>query len=346
MRPAGDGMSISLGVGLTSDCPFSCRHCYSGAGRDPVHMDPETLFAFIDALDVDSVNLGTGESCLHPGFHSVLQRFHGLGIPVAITTAGPSVAALSDAELAAIHDIDFSLDFPERERHDDWRAPGAFDMVVEGIERCRSVGVTASVAMCLMEQNAAGMAGMCRLCQDLGVSLRVNVYKPLHTSEYQPGYESFWDAVETLFSLSSRAISSEPVVSAALAAAGADGSVIRTGGSPCGKGSLRLRPGGTVLPCVYWDDSPVTMEGFLAGRTVEFPSCDLPVPDECGECPYLEICAGGCSGRRLYTGTRRADIYCFLQEGRRTPGLTVPEPLAGDSYIHASYLCTMIAEFD
>ena len=337
-------MKYSLGVGLTSACTFSCRHCYSGGGQTPVEMDTELLFRFLSSCPVDSINLGTGESCLHPEFHQVLKRFYRMGLPVAITTAGPSVQALSDHELSCLHDVDFSLDFPDRDSHDNWRAEGAFDMVLNGIERCRTMGVTASVAMCLMEQNAGMMKRMCSLCRDLGVSLRVNVYKPVFTDIYQPSYDAFWQAVNDFFESSDTAVSSEPVVNAALAET-AGNPVFVSQGSPCGTSSLRLRPGGEILPCVYWDRSSDTMQRFVAGECSLPDGCRNPVPDECRECPYLDLCRGGCSGRRLYTGLERPDIYCFRMPGKEIPPLHVPVPLTGDAYIHSSYLCTMIAEF-
>ena len=337
-------MGIALGVGLTSACSFNCRHCYSGGGADPVEMDTDLLFQFISRLDVDSVNLGTGESHLHPEYHSVIEDLCSMGIPVAITTAGPSVEALSDKELRKLHDVDFSLDFPVGELHDDWRAPGAFDMVIRGIERCRATGVTASVAMCLMAQNAPFMEDMCLLCRDLGVALRINAYKPVHSLEYMPDYDAFWKAVDDLFRLSVRAVSSEPVVNAALAEI--TGKRLFPGsGSPCGSRSLRLRPGGGILPCVYWNESSVTMKEWIAGGAVLPGDPHCGVPGFCEDCPVLHICRGGCAGRRLYTGLDLPDAYCFHARGRRVPELTVPEPLMGDGYVHASYLCTMIGEF-
>lgn len=337
-------MKYSLGVGLTSACTFSCRHCYSGGGVAPVEMDTELLFNFLSSCSVESVNLGTGESCLHPEFHSVLNRFHALNLPVALTTAGPSVKALSDGELAELHDIDFSLDFPSCTDHDRWRAPGAFDMVVQGIERCRKLGVTASVAMCLMKQNAGEMKEMCALCKDLGVSLRVNVYKPVVTDIYQPSYQDFWSSVNDLFSCAESAVSSEPIVNAALAEISGS-PIFSNQGSPCGISSLRLRPGGEILPCVYWDKSSDTMQKFIEGNCSLPDGCRNPIPSVCQDCPYLDICRGGCSGRRLYTALEKPDIYCFRTAGRTLPELTVPAPLKGDDYIHSSYLCTMIAEF-
>ncbi len=337
--------SIALGVGLTSACTFSCRHCYSGGGENPVEMDRDTLFRFLSVCSVESINLGTGESCLYPGFHDILEELFRLNIPVALTTAGPSIEAMSDEEVGKLHDVDFSLDFPQRELHDSWRAEGAFDMVSRGIDRCRSLGVTASVAMCLMKQNAPRMKDMCSLCSDLGVSLRVNAYKAVKGKEFEPDYDSFWQAIQTLFAEAEAVACSEPVVNAALAADHGPGREFSVKGSPCGVSSLRLKPGGEIMPCVYWDHSPVTMEKFLSGE-MDLPSgCDLPVPAFCDGCDWFDVCRGGCSGRRLYTGRSQPDIYCFMKEGRLVPQLARKPVLKGDDYIHASYLCTIIAEF-
>jgi radical SAM protein with 4Fe4S-binding SPASM domain len=307
-------------------------------------MDRDMLFRFLSSCNVESINLGTGESCLYPGFHNILEEFFRLNIPLALTTAGPSIEAMSDEEVRKLHDVDFSLDFPRRNLHDSWRAEGAYDMVRRGIERCRSLGVTASVAMCLMKQNASWMKEMCLLSRNLGVSLRVNVYKAIKGKEYEPDYDSFWKAIQILYAEAEAIVCSEPVVNAAVVAdSGSKASSMK--GSPCGVSSLRLRPGGEIMPCVYWDHSPVTMENFLSGE-VDLPSgCDLPQPELCKECDWFDVCRGGCSGRRLYTGRSEPDIYCFMKEGRSVPELAQKPTLAGDDYIHASYLCTIIAEF-
>jgi len=340
----GNLKKLSLGVGLTSACTFSCRHCYSGGGRHPVEIDRDSLFRFLSTCDVESVNLGTGESCLYPGFHDVLGELFGMKIPVALTTAGPSIACMSDEEILNLHDVDFSLDFPRRELHDRWRAPGAYEMVRKGIDRCRSLQITSSVAMCLMRQNAYYTAEMCALCREIGIPLRVNVYKSVAGREYEPNYDSFWSAMKTLFREASAVACSEPVVNAALAAAGGFDSTI-SHGSPCGVSSLRLKPGGEIMPCVYWDSSPFTIEKFVSGEKGLPDGCSLPLPEFCTDCEWRSVCSGGCSGRRLYTGRTEPDIYCFMKNGHSVPELSLKPVVNGTSYVHASYLCTIIAEF-
>ena len=99
------------------------------------------------------------------------------------------------------------------------------------------------------------------------------------------------------------------------------------------------------MPCVYWDHSPVTMESFLSGEMSLPSGCEITIPEFCDGCDWFNHCRGGCSGRRLYSGRSEPDIYCFMKDGYVVPELALKPLLSGDSYIHSSYLCTIIAEF-
>jgi MoaA/NifB/PqqE/SkfB family radical SAM enzyme len=59
----------ALGIGLTNDCNLHCAHCYRGPGVPRLSM--EDLQAACEHLEISSVNLGTGESALHPQFHQM-----------------------------------------------------------------------------------------------------------------------------------------------------------------------------------------------------------------------------------------------------------------------------------
>lgn len=332
----------SIGVGLTSACPFSCTHCYSGAGRNPVDLDPSRLFRFMDSFPVSAINLGTGESCMHPQFLPVVNEILDRGVPLALTTAGPSLSALPDSTLVRLHDVDLSLDYPVAALHDAVRAPGAFDIVLGGVRRCRELGVTVSLAMCLMKSNSEHMEGMCRLARELGVSLRVNVYKPVFSDDPKPSFGVFWNAISAFFRETAAVSCSEPVVNAALAY---HGNPCPSAGSPCGIHGFRISPAGEVLPCVYWGSTGISMERIIAEPElleVCGATCHgAALPAECEDCPWRSVCVGGCAGRRYYTGLSGPDEYCFHLRGVRPPEL---EPASGSSegYIHAGYLCTMI----
>ena len=296
----------------------------------------------MDSFPASAVNLGTGESCMHPRFLPVVNEILDRGVALALTTAGPSLSALPDRILERLHDVDLSLDYPVAELHDAVRAPGAFDMVLEGIRRCRELGVTVSLAMCLMKSNAEHIEEMCRLARGLGVSLRVNVYKPVFSDDPKPSFSTFWNAVSTLFRETGVISCSEPVVSAALAYHDNPSS---SAGSPCGIHGFRVSPSGEVLPCVYWGPTGISME-----RIIDEPGllevcggmCHAAaLPDECSDCPWKGVCAGGCAGRRYYTGLSGPDEYCFHLRGFSPPELKLASG-TGEGFVHAGYLCTMI----
>ncbi len=336
------GRRYSIGVGLTSACPFTCPHCYSGAGRNPVHLDSARLFRFIDKMPPAAINLGTGESCMHPEFLQVVDAILQRGIPLALTTAGPSLLAMSDGMLSRLHDVDLSLDYPNEGLHDATRATGAFRMVEDGIIRCRELGVTASLAMCLMKGNAGCMRDMCRFAREARLPLRVNVYKPVFDAGLKPSYDDFWSAVSVLFEETSVLACSEPIVNAALAF---HGRPVSTLGSPCGLHGFRVSPHGEVLPCVYWGQTGLSIEQVGTNPDL-LSSCGdmchaVAMPGECGACPWKDYCLGGCAGRRYYTGLSSPDEYCFHLRGISPPLLKTTEGCA-DQFIHAGYLCTLI----
>jgi len=306
-------------------------------------IDTSLVFKLVETLDVESINLGTGESFLHADYPQVIEGLTDRGIDVALTTNGSSVEALDDRLLARLHDVDFSLDFPDRASHDRWRYKGSFDQVLKGIRRCRELGVTASVAMCLSAANHHLTAEMTDLCAGLGASLRINFYKPVHDRSLMPDYQQFWGAVRTMADTGCIASCSEPIVMAAMQAGG---STVTGTGSPCGRSSFRIRPNGELLPCVYWNHTGIYLQEVLRGersiREVMDITGKADAPEECAGCQYLEVCRGGCIGRRLYTGMDERDVYCFVDGG-----LPLEDPIelprgVGHLWVHSSYLCTII----
>ena len=123
MPSARAGTSFALGLGLTNECNLACAFCY----RDPSRVDRLTLAqvrAVMERIPVRSVNLGTGENGLHPDFVDIIGYLRTRPIKLTMTTNGYSVASISDADLAAFADIEFSLDYPTEAEQDDQRGPG------------------------------------------------------------------------------------------------------------------------------------------------------------------------------------------------------------------------------
>src|ERR1700687_1563582 len=78
----------------------------------------------MESLPVRSVNLGTGENGMHPQFREILDYLRTLPVKLTITSNGHSAAVLTDDELRAFHDIEFSLDYPTEAAQDSQRGSG------------------------------------------------------------------------------------------------------------------------------------------------------------------------------------------------------------------------------
>src|SRR4030088_2775661 len=118
---------FALGIGLTNECNLSCAFCY----RDPSRVDRldlEQVRGVLDRRPVQSVNLGTGENGMHPRFREMVALLRSRNVKLTMTSNGLSVAVLGNDELRAFHDLEFSLDYPNREEQGAQRGPGSGDL--------------------------------------------------------------------------------------------------------------------------------------------------------------------------------------------------------------------------
>jgi radical SAM protein with 4Fe4S-binding SPASM domain len=328
----------TVGIGLTDRCNVNCSHCYSRPANGPKDLDFDLFCRLVEGLPIKSINLGTGESYLYPRFKDVLSFLAERRIEVAVTTNGWTVAELTDQELSLLHDVDFSLDYPDRATNDRWRGEGAYDKVMEGVKRCRDLGVEASLVTCLMKENSSQMGKLADLAVNINLNLRVNVYKSVVSKQYQPSYEEFWGAISAMAKSACFIACSEPVVSAAIGNRG------QVKGNPCGKMSFRVHPDARVVACVYLQESDVTVEKMIADHVLQTQclgdALKLPLPDVCRKCLYLDICNGGCASRRILNDPAKPDEYCFMIREDRPRIETRWRESKG--LVHEDYLCTMI----
>lgn len=332
-------MHYSIGVGITNKCNLQCPHCYSR--EDTVYdIDTEELLYLLRNVPVDSINLGTGESILCDDFFKIIEFVHSKNIKLSLTTNGYTVSKLENKHLKYFNDIDFSLDFPMEVDHNHFRKGNISSLLLSGIERCKKEAVECSLATAMMNVNYMYMNEMVKLAQDLGVNLRVNIYKPVNTDKFTLTYDQFWEGIRLLFSNSSIISCSEPIVNALI------GNKTLDGGSPCGKKSLRIKPDGTIVPCVYLKDSTCSIREFAdsykSGKDIDNEILHNDVPQYCiDNCEHFRVCKGGCYSRRFYgKGVDSPDDYCFIMKN------SLPEIKykwgAKKDLVHSDYLCTII----
>ena len=181
--------SFALGLGLTNECDLTCAFCY----RDPSRVDRlalEQVRAVLGRISVRSVNLGTGENGLHPDFLPILAYLRAQPIKLTMTTNGYSVASISDADLAAFKDVEFSLDYPTDAEQDNQRGPGNWRLLHEQAARCRRLDVPVTFIAVMMQSNFDQLADIAAIAKAYDAPLRINVYQSVRTDTFALTYSS------------------------------------------------------------------------------------------------------------------------------------------------------------
>ena len=307
----GEATAFALGLGLTNACNLACAFCYRDATRTD-RLTLEQVRSVLDRIPIRSVNLGTGENGLHPDFRAILGYLRAQPIKLTMTTNGYSVAALTDAELAAFKDIEFSLDYPTSSEQDAQRGGGNWQLLHEQAQRCRRLGVPVTFIAVMMQSNYDRLADIAEIAKSYGAPLRINVYQSVRTDRFQLSYEQYWSGFERLFERTDAIAIGEPLLRAAA------GLPVRRGG--CGVATLRVTPRATVQPCVYWPGIGAPLDVLVdAGAEVMAtrPFVEArSIPDACSGCRHLAACRGGCAGRRrLVNALGEPDPYCPITRG-------------------------------
>src|SRR5580658_4008072 len=310
VRPTTTG-GFALGIGLTNECNLACSFCY----RDPARMDQlslEQVQSVIESLPIRSVNLGTGENGMHPQFRQILAYLRNLPVKLTITSNGHSAALLTDDELRAFHDFEFSLDYPNELEQDTQRGGGNWALVHDQAARCVRLGIPVAFIAVMMKSNYMRLGQVASVARRYGAPLRVNVYQAVRSDLYRLSYEEYWEGFRALFAETDVIAIGEPLVRAMA------GLPPRTGG--CGVSTVRVTPRATTQPCVYWPGAgePLSLLCALGSSIVETsPFVDArSVPEACRSCLYLQSCYGGCAGRRrLQSALDQPDFYCPVVKG-------------------------------
>jgi radical SAM protein with 4Fe4S-binding SPASM domain len=304
---------ISLGLGLTNECNLHCAFCY----RDPARTDRLSLDqvqSVMERLPVRSVNLGTGENGMHPEFKAILSYLKTCHCKLTITSNGHSVAVLSDEDLRAFHDVEFSLDYPNEDEQDAQRGQGNWALIHEQAERCVRLGIPVTIIAVMMKSNYLRLAEVARVAKRFQAPLRVNVYQAVRSDLYALSYDEYWEGFRQLFEATDVIAIGEPLVRAMA------GLPPLAGG--CGVSTVRVTPRATTQPCVYWPGAGELLSQFISPTSDIFNTAAFEgaraLPEACMPCEFREPCHGGCAGRRrLHDLLSEPDPYCPIMRGER-----------------------------
>lgn len=335
---------ISVGLGSTGNCNLNCPHCYSKPLRGYT-LSFDEIAPLIEKGGIDSINFGTGENILNPDFPDIAQLCRKKGIKMSLTSNGYSVICLPEEELKWFHDIDISLDFPDKNTQNDFRHGESWDFVDKGIEKCRKLGIEFSIATALMNVNYKEIPDILARVAREKCNLRINIFKKVPKAgitQFALTYDEFWDAMKLLFDHGRLISCSEPIVNAMLNIP----PIVPK--SPCGRKSFRVHPSGAVVPCVYWPESNITISDIAKSFETAWESDIFKqirvIPQFCLEkCDKVEVCGGGCASRRHLNGKLgEPDEYCPIFHKKAIPDIKVTRAKESKDLVHSSYLCTLI----
>src|ERR1700747_209799 len=192
----------------------------------------------MESLQVRAVNLGTGENGMHPEFREILGYLRALPVQLTITSNGHSAAVLTDDELRAFHDIEFSLDYPTEAEQDGQRGSGNWALIHDQAARCVRLGIPVTFIAVMMKSNYMRLAEVARAVKRYESPLRVNVYQAVRSDLYALSYDEYWKGFRALFAETDVIAIGEPLVRAMA------GLPPRAGG--CGASTVRVTPRATT----------------------------------------------------------------------------------------------------
>jgi radical SAM protein with 4Fe4S-binding SPASM domain len=348
----------SVGIGYTSACDMRCPFCYSRTLRGAKELPLALWKQFFDRWHdhVESVNYGTGENTLRPGWFELVGfvREHYPSIRQALTTNGHLIEAISDARLcalfqASIDEVDISLDFSDERRHCYWRGSrSAFRNALRSLDWCRSQRKDATVVLLGLDETLAidNLDGIFRIAEQAGAGVRINLYRPVNQNAglNPPRFESVIPALDWIVQHHSVLSISDPLF-AALYGVSED--------APAGHFSMRILSTGEITPSTYlitpeWIAGDITGEDVIAKIGESAPFClfrEAPLPRECRGCALQETCRGGCLDSRIlhYRTPDQRSPYCPTRHAE-TPSVRQHAAHRGSQRpgMHAKYLPTLI----
>ncbi len=334
-------MAYSLGLGLTNECNLTCAHCYRPTGG-AFRLSLEDVQRTCESVPIASVNLGTGENGLHPQYTLITEYLLGRSIKTTLTTNGYTVQVMPDALLRSLAEVEFSFDFPTQPEQDAFRGLGSWDMAMQAMQRCRSLGVEVTIIAVMMRTTFRRLPEVAKLAHAFGANFRVNVYQPVKSDAFSMSYAQFWEGWQRLFEVAGLVSTTEPIVNAMLG-------LNSLAGCACGRRTIRVTPLRRVIPCVYWTGDGMPLERLWELKEAVFQTESFcaarRVPAACRGCDFENSCAGGCVGRRLLTGDVTApDPYCPII--RQDPMRLTARLARGRALLKSGSACTTILGVD
>ncbi|MFC1721779.1 radical SAM protein [Patescibacteria group bacterium] len=347
---------IGWGLGL---CNQACRHCYNASSDDRTKVPVfsfEELKLVADKIcpKVTDINFGTGEFLVNPNSRELLEYIKGTysDVKLAVTSNGYTVNSLSSSKIKeSFHDVDISIDFPDRTRHSSFRQhPQAWDWAIEALEKLASADVPRTITTCITSKlSDADIIDLLKMARNYGACFRLNWFR-----QTGRGKESFrlesrraWEIIRLLASRTFF-VAMDSVFAGPLG--------LEADRCPACYTSMRIHQDMSVTPAPYlggveWSAGNILHDKIGLGEihdSVAFRKVRRRHVPSCDNCDYFEVCRGGCVTRAILHngGLNAVDDLCPIYGDVSNDLISSIEPKfkdAGD-LVHDGYLCTTIVD--
>jgi len=290
-----------LELQLLHRCNLRCRHCYLG----PPHPD---MMSLEDSLAVAGqfarmgglrLMISGGEPLLYPQLKEFIAQTGDLKLRRMLITNGTLITE-RNAVWLEVENIQFSLDGWQK-GHDLLRGSGSFEQTMRGIRAAVHAGIPISIATMIHRGNLDEFDRMQEFVQDAGAT--------------EWGIDALCMAgnLEKNRDLAVSCETAAPLLKYARGG-GYHGS---SDGFACGRHLMTVLPSGKAVKCGFYENETLgDARENLAGcwsRIRHIALKDL----ECGSCPVVEECAGGCRFRAPHP-LAPDPVMCAVY-GRRPP---------------------------
>jgi len=363
MRRIMNKKSLSLGIGFTSNCNMKCSFCYSKNNRNNSSECSYTTWTSFFEKNGDfikNINYGTGENPTHDDWFLLITqiREHHPHIKQALTTNGSLYNIIKSdnlknrAVIDSIDEIDISLDWGEKDKHNEYRENiYAFDWALETLDYCKNNNIKATIVTLGTDETlvSENMKKIFMLAEMYNTYVRINLYRPVDKlNQIKPA------SLEKVINIFDWIYKNHNILSISDSLFSSIFSDSFSSKDPSGITSFRITSDGNIYPSTY-----LLYKDFLIGNIFDFDFKNITthnviklftmpiIPKTCIECSLVDRCRGGVLDRRYiwFKDFLESDPYCPRRYGVNENIRNYRIDSAGFSSIHDEYLPTLFFKF-
>lgn len=294
-----------LNIYLTNACNLRCPHCFMKAGKRLANelTTDEWVSVLRDFKECGgtAVTLTGGEPTMHPGFRTIVESAHGIGLQLTVLTNGILWNdELIDELSPCMAEVQISIDGVDDASNAKIRKAGTFETLVRNVIRFSRNGVRVSVATTFTNDNIDAAKHYAELVNRINEETDKKVIFKL-TKKILPGRETHYSEEENKTYEEKIRQVEELTDANAKYEAFMEGHTPNLVSTNCGFGGLSVAADGEVYFCNR------VLEIVSQGNVREHPlsyflelgeqaheETGIAHVEPCRRCAIRNVCGGGC----------------------------------------------------